>query len=266
MTACSRATPTASRWSSTGRAARSPMRRVDRYRAGAGRARSRWPTAAARVPVFHADRRALSRPTTTRPTRSRQRPAMPAETIRRIAARAGACRLRAADHARHSLDRLAGRRHDKMVGRPVAMHAMRGISAHANGFQTCRTLHLLQILLGLDRLPRRLPLQAAVPAADAAGPTAPARPSEAAEHAADGRAARLPARARRICWSTPTASRSASTRPIRWDAPLAAHGLMHMVITNAAQRRSVPDRRAVHVHGQHELELVDEHAGDARAC
>jgi sulfite dehydrogenase (quinone) subunit SoeA len=35
-----------------------------------------------------------------------------------------------------------------MIGRPVAIHAMRGISAHSNGFQTARALHLLQILLG----------------------------------------------------------------------------------------------------------------------
>ena len=28
------------------------------------------------------------------------------------------------------------------------MHAMRGISAHVNGFHTCRALHLLQLLLG----------------------------------------------------------------------------------------------------------------------
>ena len=42
----------------------------------------------------------------------------------------------------------AGRRHETMVGRPVSMHAMRGISAHSNGFQTCRALHLLQMLLG----------------------------------------------------------------------------------------------------------------------
>src|SRR6516165_450786 len=41
-----------------------------------------------------------------------------------------------------------GRRHDRMIGRPVGMHAMRGISAHANGFHTCRILHILQILLG----------------------------------------------------------------------------------------------------------------------
>jgi anaerobic selenocysteine-containing dehydrogenase len=35
-----------------------------------------------------------------------------------------------------------------MIGRPVSMHAMRGISAHSNGFHTCRALHLLQVLLG----------------------------------------------------------------------------------------------------------------------
>ena len=46
-----------------------------------------------------------------------------------------------------------GRRHEKMVGRPVSFHAMRGISAHANGFQTCRALHVLQILLGSVEVP-----------------------------------------------------------------------------------------------------------------
>jgi anaerobic selenocysteine-containing dehydrogenase len=40
-----------------------------------------------------------------------------------------------------------------MIGRPVAMHAMRGISAHSNGFQTCRALHVLQILLGTVEVP-----------------------------------------------------------------------------------------------------------------
>ena len=28
------------------------------------------------------------------------------------------------------------------------MHAMRGISAHSNGFQACRAIHFLQVLLG----------------------------------------------------------------------------------------------------------------------
>ena len=33
-----------------------------------------------------------------------------------------------------------GEKHDKMIGRPISMHAMRGISAHSNGFQTCRAV------------------------------------------------------------------------------------------------------------------------------
>ncbi|MDQ2971564.1 MAG: molybdopterin-dependent oxidoreductase, partial [Pseudomonadota bacterium] len=41
-----------------------------------------------------------------------------------------------------------GREHATMTGRPVSMHAMRGIAAHANGFHTCRTIHVLQMLLG----------------------------------------------------------------------------------------------------------------------
>jgi len=46
-----------------------------------------------------------------------------------------------------------GNAHATMVGRPVTFHAMRGISAHSNGFQTARALHLLQILLGSVDVP-----------------------------------------------------------------------------------------------------------------
>ena len=56
-----------------------------------------------------------------------------------------------------------------MIGRPVSMHAMRGISAHSNGFHTCRALHLLQMLLGAIDTSRRLPVQVAVSEADPAG-------------------------------------------------------------------------------------------------
>ena len=74
--------------------------------------------------------------------------ASPPATIRRIAAELA----HAAFKEEVTLDipwtDWTGRRHDKMIGRPVGMHAMRGISAHANGFHTCRILHVLQILLG----------------------------------------------------------------------------------------------------------------------
>ena len=73
---------------------------------------------------------------------------VPADTIRRIAQELA----HAAFEQQVTLDvpwtDTDGRRHDKTIGRPVSMHTMRGISAHSNGFQTCRTLHLLQILLG----------------------------------------------------------------------------------------------------------------------
>ena len=41
-----------------------------------------------------------------------------------------------------------GTQHSEMVGRPISMHAMRGISAHSNGFNSCRIIHYLQIMLG----------------------------------------------------------------------------------------------------------------------
>ncbi len=46
-----------------------------------------------------------------------------------------------------------GHRHKSFKGRPVSIHAMRGISAHSNGFHTCRALHLLQMLLGTIDVP-----------------------------------------------------------------------------------------------------------------
>ncbi|MHA1600636.1 MAG: molybdopterin-dependent oxidoreductase, partial [Alphaproteobacteria bacterium] len=65
---------------------------------------------------------------------------IPAGQIRRIAAEIAD----AAFNQQIELDipwiDWAGRRHDKMTGRPVSMHAMRGISAHSNGFHTCRMI------------------------------------------------------------------------------------------------------------------------------
>ena len=46
-----------------------------------------------------------------------------------------------------------GEKRSGFTGRPVSFHAMRGISAHSNGFQTCRAIHLLQILIGSVDVP-----------------------------------------------------------------------------------------------------------------
>ncbi|MGI9418483.1 MAG: molybdopterin-dependent oxidoreductase, partial [Geminicoccaceae bacterium] len=73
---------------------------------------------------------------------------VPAEQIRKIAAELA----HVAFEEEITLDQpwtdWKGQRHEKMIGRPVSMHAMRGVSAHSNGFQTCRMIHILQILLG----------------------------------------------------------------------------------------------------------------------
>jgi hypothetical protein len=98
---------------------------------------------------------------------------IPAEQIRRIAAEIA----HVAFKEEITLDRpwtdAWGRKHDKMIGRPVSMHAMRG---DLGPFQRVPDLPhdpCAADPAGLHRLPRRLPLQTALPQADAAEPVAP---------------------------------------------------------------------------------------------
>ena len=76
-----------------------------------------------------------------------------AETIRRIAAELAHAAFQEEIVLEQPWTDASGRLHDKTIGRPVAMHAMRGISAHSNGFNTCRLIHLLQTLLGTIDVP-----------------------------------------------------------------------------------------------------------------
>ncbi len=90
---------------------------------------------------------------------------------------------------------MNGERHERMIGRPVSFHAMRGISAHSNGFQSARALHLLQILIGSIDSPRRLPLQAAL-SATGRGTAKAAWSQPAMRRAAAGTASGISGRAR----------------------------------------------------------------------
>ncbi len=154
---------------------------------------------------------------------------------------AGAIRTLAVNLARTAFDEAfeldqpwvdwRGRRHPTTLARPVAIHAMRGISAHANGFQTCRTLHLLQILLGSIDCPGGTRFKPPYPKPASAHPR-PAGTSAAGQPLSgpplgyplgpedllvgeDGEAMRL-------------------DKAFSWEAPLAAHGMMQMAIPNAA--------------------------------
>ena len=155
---------------------------------------------------------------------------IPAPRIRALAAEIA----RVAFDAEIVLDRpwtdWRGQRHDRMVGRPVAMHAMRGISAHSNGFQTARALHVLQCLIGAVETPGGWRMKPPYPRPPEAHPRPHARATPGAPldgpHlgypqgpedlllAADGVALRL-------------------DKGFTWENPISAHGLMHMVVSNA---------------------------------
>ena len=88
-------------------------------------------------------------------------------------------------------------RDDASAG-PVAMHAMRGISAHSNGFHTCRAIHLLQMLLGAIDCPGGFRYKPPYPEADPAGAEAGRQDGRAdARRSAACRSASPPVR--RIC-------------------------------------------------------------------
>jgi hypothetical protein len=83
---------------------------------------------------------------------------------------------------------------------------------------------------GLDRGARRLPLQAAL--SRSRWPANPAACGACAAHRSDGPHLGFPRDRKTCCWRR-TARPRASTRRFPGTHPLSAHGLMHMVISNA---------------------------------
>ncbi|MBO6782034.1 MAG: molybdopterin oxidoreductase family protein [Alphaproteobacteria bacterium] len=156
-----------------------------------------------------------------------------ADTIRRIAAELA----HAAFEQEITLDQpwtdWAGRRHETMTGRPVSMHAMRGISAHSNGFQTCRAIHLLQMLLGSIDCPGGFRYKPPFPRPAPPGP----KPGGKAHQVKAGSPMGGPPLGfvtgpdDLLVDEAGTALRI--DKAYSWDAPVAAHGLMHTVIRNA---------------------------------
>ena len=127
-----------------------------------------------------------------------------------------------------------GRKHDKVIGRPVAMYAMRGIAAHSNGFHACRAVHLIQMLLGALDGPGNFRARAPYPK--------PVPPHQLPENNQDViNAPNTPLS--RTPLGFPMRPEDlvidSDGNPLRidkaysWEIPIASHGLMHMVITNA---------------------------------
>jgi anaerobic selenocysteine-containing dehydrogenase len=123
-----------------------------------------------------------------------------------------------------------GLTHKTMTGRPISFHAMRGISAHSNGFQTARALHTLQILLGTVETPGGMRFKPPYPKPATAHPKPNSKVTPGAPlggphlgypHGPDDLCLREDGSPARI------------DKAFSWENPMSAHGLMHMVISNA---------------------------------
>ncbi|MGI6855720.1 molybdopterin oxidoreductase family protein [Mesorhizobium sp. 1B3] len=158
---------------------------------------------------------------------------VPAETIRGLAAEIARVAFDEAITVDQSWTDVNGQRHETFVGRPVSFHAMRGISAHSNGFQTARALHLLQVLIGAVDCPGGFRFEPPYPKPVEAHPT----PHGKAEHFGSNKPLSGPhlgfPRGPEDLLVDDGGKPARIDKAFSWDAPISAHGLMHMVIANA---------------------------------
>jgi len=158
---------------------------------------------------------------------------VPAETIRRLAYEMGVTARDQRIELPIAWTDSWGVEHDTITGNPVAFHAMRGLAAHSNGFQSIRALGILMSLLGtIDRpggfrhkvpFPRPIPPCARTPNHPKA--VQPNRPL-------DGMALGWPADPDDL-FVDEKGGPVRLDKGFSWEYPLSVHGLMHNAITNA---------------------------------
>ncbi len=126
-----------------------------------------------------------------------------------------------------------GQEHETVTGNPVSFHAMRGLAAHSNGFQSIRSLAILMSLLGTIDRPGGFRHKAPYPRAIPPNARPPKNP--------DAVQPNTPLNGAPLGWpeSPDDLFVDDKGQPVRldkgfsWEHPLSAHGLMHNAITNA---------------------------------
>jgi anaerobic selenocysteine-containing dehydrogenase len=160
---------------------------------------------------------------------------IPADRIRKLAREIGQTAMKQAFELPIAWTDAWGKRHETTQARPVAFHAMRGLAAHSNGFQTVRALAILMSVLGTIDAPGGFRHKAPYPrhivpnyrAFNDPGMVKPNTPLNAAPLGFPASPEELA-----ICEDgTPLRIDHAFS----WEHPLSAHGLMHNVITNAVR-------------------------------
>ncbi|MEQ9643461.1 MAG: molybdopterin oxidoreductase family protein [Alphaproteobacteria bacterium] len=164
-----------------------------------------------------------------------ERAGVSAATIRRIAAELAAAAFDSDLAIEQPWTDTHGRKHERMVGRPVSIHAMRGISAHVNGFHTCRALHLLQMLLGAVDRPGSYRYKPPFPRPAPPGPKPAGRPDQIAPgQPMPGPPLGFTAGPEDLILADDGAPQRID-HAFSWEAPVSAHGMMHTVIGNAVR-------------------------------
>jgi len=158
---------------------------------------------------------------------------IPVETIIRLAHELGDTAMKQAFNMPVSWTDSWGNRHDHVVARPVAFHAMRGLAAHSNGFQTIRAFSLLLTVLGTIDRPGGFRHKAPYPRPVPPGPAVPNSPDDVQPgKPLNGAPLGSPAGPDDLFIDE-------KGEPVRldkafsWEHPLSLHGLMHNAITNA---------------------------------
>ncbi len=158
---------------------------------------------------------------------------IPAATIRRLAHEMGVTARDQGIELPIAWTDWWGQEHKSVKGKPVAFHAMRGLAAHSNGFQTTRALAILMSLLGTIDRPGGFRHKAPYPRAVPPNARPPRGPASVKPN--------TPLDAPPLGWIETPADLCVddSGEPVRldkgfsWEYPFSAHGLMHNAITNA---------------------------------
>jgi anaerobic selenocysteine-containing dehydrogenase len=158
---------------------------------------------------------------------------IPAATIRRLAHEMGVTARDEKIELPIAWTDCWGVEHQTVTGNPVAFHAMRGLAAHSNGFQTVRSLAILMSLLGTIDRPGGFRHKAPFPRAIPPSAKTPAGP--------EGVQPDTPLAGLALGWpgSPEDLFVDEDGGPVRidkgfsWEYPLSVHGLMHNVIANA---------------------------------
>jgi len=158
---------------------------------------------------------------------------IPAETIIRLAHEMGIVARDDKIELPIAWTDVWGEEHDTVTGNPVSFHAMRGLAAHSNGFQTIRAMSILMTILGTIDRPGGFRHKAPFPRPIPPCPKTPKGPEDVKPN--------TPLNGMPLGWPADPDDLfvDENNEPVRidkafsWEFPLAAHGMMQNAITNA---------------------------------